>query len=135
MPEETGLKIWPGRHVEVEVHYSDGEVERLSLEVVADSAADFERGFLGESTPLAKAILGQVAGTTVSYSAGKVHILSVSPSQKTAPTDASQKREESIRKAVSDSERTNQILFASSFSGKWGDYDPDTIQTDDAETP
>jgi hypothetical protein len=133
MPEETNLKIWPGRHVELEVRYTDGEVERLSLDLVADSAADFERGFLGESTPLAKAILGQTAGSSVNYSAGKVRILSVAPSQKEAPADAAKKREETIQKAVSDSERTNQILFASSFSGKWGDYDPDSIKNNEDE--
>jgi len=128
-PQE--LKIWNGRHVELEIHYTDGETERLSLDVVSDSAADFERGFLGESTPLAKAILGQAAGSEFTYPAGRVRILSVSPSQNEPPADAAKRREETIQKAVRDSERTNQILFASSFSGKWGDYDPDSLKEDD----
>lgn len=128
-PED--LKVWPGRHVELEVQYTDGEVDRLSLDVVADSSADFDRGFLGESTPLAQAIFGQSAGSVVTYSGGKVNILSVSASQNQPPTDASLRREQTIQKAVSDSERTNQVLFASSFSGKWGDYDPDGLKEQD----
>jgi hypothetical protein len=131
MADDENLKIWSGRHVELEIHYTDGEVEKLSLDVVADSAADFERGFLGESTPLAKAILGQNAGSTVIYSAGKVRILSVTPAQNQAPEDAAKRREETIQKAVRDSDRTSQILFASSFNGKWGDYDPDSIKDDE----
>ena len=125
------LKIWVGRHAELEVRYEDGETERLSLDVVSDSAADFERGFLGESTPLAKAILGQAAGSEAAYPGGRVRILSVMPSQNTAPADAAKRREETIQKAVRDSERTNQVLFASSFSGKWGDYDPDGLKEED----
>jgi hypothetical protein len=125
------LKIWVGRHVELEVRYEDGETERLSLDVVSDSAADFERGFLGESTPLAKAILGQAAGSDAAYPGGTVRVLAVSPSQNAAPTDAAKRREETIQKAVRDSERTNQVLFASSFSGKWGDYDPDGLKEED----
>lgn len=128
MAGNSNLKIWNGRHVELELHYTDGETEHLSLEVVADSAADFDRGFLGESTPLAKAIVGHTAGETLTYAAGTVRILSVTPSQTQAPEDASKRREETIQKAVRDSDRTSQILFASSFNGKWGDYDPDSIK-------
>jgi hypothetical protein len=128
MTEDSNLKIWNGRHVELELRYTDGETEKLSLDVVADTAADFERGCIGESTPLAKAILGRTAGETVSYSGGRVRILTVSQSQNQAPEDTAKRREETIQKAVRDSDRTSQILFASSFNGKWGDYDPDSIQ-------
>lgn len=128
MKEDGENKIWPGRHVELEIHYSDGEIEHLSLDVVPDSSADFDRGFLGESTLLAQAILGQVAGSTVVYSAGRVKILKVSQASAQAPADAARKREEAIQNAVEDSNRTSVILFASSFNGKWGDYDPAGLQ-------
>jgi hypothetical protein len=128
MPKDANLKVWTGRHVELEVHYSDGEVEHLSLDVVADTAADFARGFLGESTPLAKAILGCSPAETVTYSGGTVRILTVALSQNQPPEDAAKKREETIQKAVRDSDNTSQTLFASSYNGKWGDYDPDTIK-------
>jgi hypothetical protein len=128
-PDPT-LKIWTGRHVELELRYSDGETERLALDVVADAAADFDRGFLGESTALAKAILGRQAGETAEYQAGdrvRVRILAVYPEWKGQPADLSARRDEALRKAVRDSEDTSAILFASSFSGKWGDYDPNAV--------
>jgi hypothetical protein len=28
-------------------------------------------------------------------------------------------------------EHTSAVVFASSFSGKWGDYDPDSLPKDD----
>lgn len=33
-----------------------------------------------------------------------------------------------MRKAVAEVERRDAILFASSFSGKWGDYDPSGME-------
>ncbi len=121
------LKIYPGRHVELEIRYAGGEVEQLSLDLVPDSAADFEQGFLGQGTPLAKAILGRAAGEVVPYRVGdalEVRILSVAASLSAQPTDLSERREETLRKALRDSDRTSTILFASSYSSKWGDYDP-----------
>lgn len=130
------VKIYPGRHVELEIRYAGGEVERLSLDLVSDSSADFERGFLGQSTPLAKAILGRTAGETVPYQAGdalEVRILSVSAELSAKPADLSARREETLRKALRDSDRTNTILFASSYSSKWGDYDPDPLTDEEDE--
>jgi hypothetical protein len=130
------LKIWTGRHVELEVTYGPGDTEMLSLDVVSDSAADFERGFLGESTPLAQAIIGHVAGDAVTYQAGdrvRVQILLVSEELRGKPEDLSARREEVERKARLDSDTTNLVLFASSFSGKWGDYDPNAVKREDEE--
>jgi hypothetical protein len=138
MPGEasSNLKIWTGRHVELEVTYGPGDMEMLSLDVVSDSSADFERGFLGESTPLAHAIFGHVVGDVVTYQAGdrvRVRILSVSEELRGKPEDLSVRREEVERKARLDSDTTNLVLFASSFSGKWGDYDPNAVKREDDE--
>ncbi len=132
----SDLEAYPGRHVVLELRYGSGEIERLELDIVKDEAADFDRGFLGESTPLAQAILGRRAGETVGYQAGdrvRVRILSVSSELAGEPEDLSARREETLRKAVRQSEDTNAILFASSFSGKWGDYDPNAVAKDNEE--
>jgi hypothetical protein len=132
----SNLKIWTGRHVELEVTYGPGDVEILSLDIVPDSSADFDRGFLGESTPMAQAILGHTAGDIVTYQAGdrvRVRILSVSDELHGKPEDLSARRDEVERKARLDSDTTNLVLFASSFSGKWGDYDPNAVKREDEE--
>jgi hypothetical protein len=137
-PAEQKLKARAGRHVALEILYASGEVERLSLDLVPDAAADFEHHFLGESTPLAQAILGQVAGSVIPYRRGdarEVRLLSVSAELSAAPTDLSERREEVTRKAVNDADRTSAILFASSMNSKWGDYDPSGIESWDGESP
>ena len=124
------LRAALGTHVTLELITEDGTVEQLEFDLVADRSADFVRGFLGESTPLAQAILAQPSGRTVLYHNADIRaarILSVTPSQ-AVPEDAEARRQESLRKAVRQSESTNAILFASSFSGKWGDYDPKGIE-------
>lgn len=132
----SGLKIWAGRHVELELKYQDGEIERLSLDFVTDQAADFERGFLGESSGLGRAIQGKQAGDVISYRSGditQVKILSVSAELSAAPKDLTERREETTRKAVEHSDHTNAVMFASSTNSKWGDYDPDGIKAEDEE--
>lgn len=98
----------------------------MAFDIVPDRSADFARGFLGESTPLARALLGRIAGSVVRYRVGdavEAHILAVSRAVN-EPENAEARRQETIRKAVEQSDQTNAMLFASSFSGKWGDYDP-----------
>jgi len=115
-----------GTHVVLELITEAGDTEQLEFDLVSDRAADFARGFLGESTPLAQAILGQPIGRALLYQNADiraVRILAISPSQAT-PEDAETRRQETLRKAVRHSDTTNAILFASSFNGKWGDYDP-----------
>ncbi len=135
---ETNLKVYPGRHVELELRYESGEVERLGLDVVPDAFADFDAGFLGESTPLAQSIMGRQTGDTASYQAGvrvRVKVLSVLPEWTGEPQDLSKRREDAERKAVADSDTTSIHLFASSFSGKWGDYDPNAVKKEDKDEP
>ena len=42
-----------------------------------------------------------------------------------ASTDAAEKRCETVRKAVTQSEIINQLDFATASGNKWGDYDVD----------
>jgi hypothetical protein len=127
------LNAGPGMHVVVAFILEEGE-ERLEFDVVSDDQADFAKGFLGAGTPLAKAIFGQAAGAQIPYDGGDVHavrIIQVRPSQVAPSEDVKARREETLRKAVEASDRTNAVIFASSFSGKWGDYDPTGFLEDD----
>ncbi len=129
----SNLKAWAGRHVELELTYESGEIERLSLDIVPDAAADFERGFLGENTALGKAIYGCTAGSSVIYQAAdrvSVRILSVTASVREQEGDRAAEREEKIRKAKADSDRTSILIYASSMNNKWGDLDPDGMKED-----
>ncbi len=132
----SALKVWSGRHVELEIKFKTSETERLSLDVVADPSADFDHGFLGESTPLAKAIMGRQAGEVVPYRAGdivQVRILSVAAELSAQPEDLSERRAETERKAIRHSDHTSAVIYASSMNSKWGDYDPDGLKEEDEE--
>ncbi len=123
--------------VQVELVCETG-VERLEFDIVPDDQADFPRGFLGENTPLAQAILSQPAGKEVPYRQGDalaVKILSVRDSTSLPGEDIAARRQETVRRAVEQSDRTNAMIFASSFSGKWGDYDPQGIAGWEKESP
>ena len=107
-----------------------GEKDRLEINIVPDEAADFAGGFLGMGTPLAKAILGEQAGNTIPYLKDDIfaiEILSVEPSIVKPPEDTQDKRQSSMEKTIREVEHMNAVVFASSFSGKWGDYDPDSL--------
>ena len=128
-PEEIRV----GCQVEVILRDREGRQERLSAMIVPDEAADFSQGYLGQSTPLARALLGEKAGTILPYLKDDIYsieIVSVTKPAVEAPQDAASKREASLRKAMREVENTNAMVFASSFSGKWGDYDPDSIPKD-----
>jgi len=121
-----------GTHITLELITEGGETEQLEFDLVTDRSADFVRGFLGESTPLAQAILRQPVGRPLLYQNADiraVRILAIAPGQ-TVLEDAEARRQETLRKAVRQSDATNAILFASSFSGKWGDYDPTGLDED-----
>ncbi|HSN75370.1 MAG TPA: GreA/GreB family elongation factor [Anaerolineae bacterium] len=121
------LTVGIGAYVELELIDDQGGREQLAVDIVTAQSADLAQGFLGANTPLARAMRGQAAGSEVPYLMGdirSVRILRVTPSQTIAPADAQERREAVLQKALSDAERTNAEIFASSFSGKWGDYDP-----------
>jgi len=126
---EEFIPVKPGLLVEIEITYVD-TVERLSFVIVPDELADFANGFLGVGAPLAQAILDKPVGSQINYIQGdarSVKILSAAPTERKPDIKTAQRREETIRQAVEQSERTNAMMFASSFSGKWGDYDPNAI--------
>jgi len=120
-----------GTHVVVELADTSGQSESLEFDIVPDELADLSKGFLGVGTPLAKAIRGQPAGRTIAYRQAdivSVHILSVAPAHAAPEADAAQQQDAALRKAVEEAQRTDAIVFASSFSGKWGDYDPQGME-------
>ena len=132
-PERVSPKLVAnkGTHVVVELAETSGRSERLEFDIVPDELADLARGFLGVGTPLAKAIRNQPAGRTIPYRQAdivSVRILSVVPAGTAPDPDAAQQREAALRKAVEEAQRTDAIVFASSFSGKWGDYDPQGME-------
>ncbi len=119
-----------GSQVEVFLRDRNGSLERLNVVIVPAEAADFAHGFLGENTPLAQALLGEKAGTVIPYLKDELYSIEVVAVTKAAsipPGDAVSKREASLKKATREVEDTNAMVFAASFSGKWGDYDPDSI--------
>ena len=120
-----------GTHVVIELADNAGGSERLEFDIVPDELADLAKGFLGVGTPLARAICDQLAGSTIPYRQAdivSVHIVSVAPACTTPNADVAQEREAAVRKAVEEAQRTDAIVFASSFSGKWGDYDPQGME-------
>ena len=130
--------VQPGTHVVVELLDAHGESEQLEFDLVPDQAAEFSRGYLGAGTPLALAILNKPAGATVAYRQAdirQVRILSIKAASGLFIDDLTQQREKAARKAQEQVQRTNAILFASSFSGKWGDYDPEGIEHWDDTKP
>ena len=55
-------------------------------------------------------------------------VVSVQRSPKDLDNSASERRQEILDRAVSESDRTNALNFASSFSSKWGGYEPEGIE-------
>ena len=140
-PPDTPITVQPGLQVQVEIAYTPGaeiEKERLEIVIVPDELADFPAGFLGQGTPLAQAILGEPLGRVVSYFTGdalSVTILSITTTSKIPNPETALRRQERYRQALEQSDRTNAMIFASSFSGKWGDYDPQGIEKWDVQPP
>lgn len=116
-----------GTHVEIELVSETGEAERLACDIVPDAAADFAAGFLGASTPLAKAIMGHPAGTLLPYAQAdivEVRIVSVKLSQRRAAEDAAAARQAVTEEAVARAKTDELVQLALTVNVKWGDYDP-----------
>jgi len=127
---EPPCQVGIGTHVEVELIDQQGNSEPMAFDLVRENRADLARGLLGENTPLAKAIRGKFVGSSVPYKMGdicRVRIVSVSPAEISAPADAEARRQQVLKKALNDAERTNADMFAASFSGKWGNYNTDDM--------
>jgi hypothetical protein len=129
---EPPLTVQPGLLVQVEIAYHPGaelEKERLEFVIVPDELADFAAGFLGQGTPLGR-VVPYFNGDALSLT-----ILSVSLTDKAPNPETSARRQERYRQALEQSDRTSAMIFASSFSGKWGDYDPQGIEKWEPEPP
>jgi hypothetical protein len=103
----------------------------MEFDLVADQAADFASGRIGVSAPLGKAIRGKFAGAVVDYVQGdirKVRILNATPLHNKAHEDANARRQAILDEAWRKAERTNTEMFASSYDGKWGDYNTEGMQ-------
>src|SRR5688572_15372691 len=125
MSDNKRAQVGQDSHVVVELIDDQGNSERIEFDLVADNAADFTLGRLGVNTPLGKAIRGKFAGSTVNYTVGdirQVRIIHVTPLQAPATDDATARRQAILDEARRKAERTNSDMFASSYSGKWGDY-------------
>lgn len=132
--DEVKVKAGVGRHVEVELLSHSGENEKMVFDIVPEPSADYARGYLSENSPLAKALTGHVEGETIPYTMDElyaVHILKVAESKETPLEDLAKDRQTKYAQAVRDAEHTQAVNFASSFSGKWGDYDPDSLPKED----
>jgi hypothetical protein len=120
-----------GTRVEIELIDASGSAEHLAFDIVPESAADFSAGFLGAGTPLAQAILGEVAGSVVAYSLAdivSVRILSVAPSRRAPAASAAQAREAILREAVDKSNLEDAVRLALTVDVKWGEYDPEALE-------
>ncbi|HEX7975899.1 MAG TPA: hypothetical protein VF498_15935 [Anaerolineales bacterium] len=136
-PSKRVFKAGLGRHVALDLVTTE-DTERLEFDIVPDEYADFSLGFLGAGTPLAHAIEGLVPGQQTPYRLGNgryVRLISVAPSTTPPPKYIAARRQATLRKAVDQSDRTNAMIFASSFSGKWGDYDPSSFVEDEDKAP
>ncbi len=119
-----------GTQIEVELTSRDDEIERLIFTIVPDEQADFAAGFLGAGTPLAKTILGQTVGSELPYPVAdmrSVKIVAAGVRGRRPTEDIPTRRETVTQDAVSQSEFTNAVIFASAVNTKWGDYDVDGL--------
>jgi hypothetical protein len=124
------LRVSPGTCVEINLLSRDGGREHLMFDLVPDEKANFQSGFLGASTPLAKAIMGEKAGVTVPYFIDElmgIEIVSVQESIRVPNENAARQRDTSIQNAKDQIEFTNALLFAASVNTKWGSYDADGL--------
>jgi hypothetical protein len=131
MSTPTNLRVSLYTNVQLEMVFKSGESERMSFLLVPDADAEYYSGFLGETTPLAKTILGRTAGVTVPYYRGdiqQVRILSVQPGSKTGASEAAAKRHLETEDAEEETARTNAMTFATTVEGKWGEYDADSLE-------
>jgi hypothetical protein len=128
IPDEPRAQL--GCLVEIELLSRSGEREHLKFDLVSDQQADYQAGFLGVSTPLAQAILGEKIGVTIPYFTDElmaVEILSIRESRRSPDTNPASRREAALKDVQDQIEYTNAVLFAASVDTKWGEYDADGL--------
>ena len=119
-----------GYHVSLELVSRSGTRETLEFDLVPDDQADYQAGFLGDSAPLAQAILGESAGTLIPYFTEDfqaIEIISIAPATRKTKSGTATRRRENIQEAKNQIEFRDAVLFASSTDTKWGDYDADGL--------
>jgi len=122
----------------LELVESSGESEQREFMLVTAKQADFQSGLLDENTPLARALLGHLAGDVVPYRLGdlkEVRILKVERSQAAVSSEAASKRKAAVRKAAEQSEITSQMIFSTASGSKWGDYEVNMDKLLDQDEP
>ena len=130
------MKVKTGVQVEIEFVDEEGSTEKQVFIIVPDKFADYASGFLGESTPLAQTLMGRTVGETVPYhldTLSSLRILTIRLVEVDSLGEAASQREAEYRKALQDLNKRNAAAFAASFSGKWGDYDPDGVEAWDKD--
>lgn len=137
---DSTRQVRTGVNVDIELIDSRGDSEAMRIVIARGEVADVDSGVLASSAPLAKAILGKRAGVEVSYRRGDivavriVHVGEPAGAPVDAAAQDTARRQEAVKKAVDDAERTNAAIFAASFTSKWGGYDAgDPIDWDDKE--
>jgi hypothetical protein len=128
IPDEPRTQL--GCLVEIELLSRSGEREHLKFDLVSDQQADYQAGFLGVSTPLAQAILGEKIGVTIPYFTDElmaVEILSIRESRRSPDTNPASRRKAALKDVQDQIEYTNAVLFAASVDTKWGEYDADGL--------
>jgi len=118
-----------GTQVTLKLDFGD-EVETLTVALVPDALADMYNGFLGEGTPLARAILGQAVGAVLPYQHGQVTIHTACVDElimEKAKANAA-RRQEQAGQTQKEIAKANATLFSLTVESKWGDYDPDGIK-------
>jgi hypothetical protein len=128
--KEQSMTVQSGCCVKMEMLYRSGNREHITLDIVPDEKADYENGFIGISTPLAKALIGEKSGYFIPYFTQElkaIQIISIKKSSRTPETNKSSTRTESIKEMVKKIEFRDAVLFASSTETKWGSYDTDGL--------
>ncbi len=129
--ESASNQVGLGSRVSIELLDAQGRTEPVQFVLVPDDAADIAADLISIASPLGQAVRGRFEGDVVAYEMGDVRsirIVSVSASEQSIDHDAAKRRQAVLEEARRKSERTNADMFASSFSGKWGDYSTDEIE-------
>ncbi len=131
MSEEfTNETVQIGCNLHIELLYRSGNKEQLTFDLVLDEQADIENGFLGISTPLAQALIGEKCGYLIPYFTHEIKaivILSINKADRKLGEEKSKSRRKSIHEILNQIEYRDAVLFASSTDTKWGSYDADVL--------
>ncbi len=130
MADRARKQIGVGSRVSVELVNANGTGEPYMFVLAPDEGADITADLISTESPLGQAVRGRFEGDVVPYAMGdvrSVRIIAVADAELTIDSDAAERRQAVLDEARRKAERTNAELFASSYSGKWGDYNTDEV--------